>query len=486
LNILYATSEAAPFCRSGGLADVAGSLPPALAKQGDQVAVILPLYQSVADCFSKSAELKMEFVKWTYVRLAWRSVYCGLFRARYRDVDWYFLDNEYYFHRPELYGYYDDAERFGFFSRAVTEMLPDLSVKPDVVHCNEWQTALIPIYIHDEAVRTAFFRDIRTVFTIHNIEYQGRYGRSLLEDLFGLPPGWYDEGTLAYEGDINLLKGAIVNVDAVTTTSRTYAQELKYAYYAHGLERVISACGDKLRGVPNGIDVRSFDPQHDEALARTYGEASLDGKAACKRALQEELGLEQRADAPIVAMISHLVSPKGLDLVCETLEEMLEQDVQFVLLGRGDAQYESFFRDAAQRHPGRMAVRLEHPDHSQPLSRRIYAGADLFLIPSKIEPCGASQMIAMRYGAVPIVRETGGLKDAVCKNGEHEARGVSFANYNAQDMLRGVREAINLYRDDPAAYRTLQKRGMTADDFSWERCAEEYHKIYQQLYAKKS
>jgi len=475
MNILYVTSEAAPFCKTGGLADVAGSLPRALAKEGDKVAVILPLYQGVTERFGG----ELEFVKWTYVRLAWRSVYCGLFHAGHDGVDWYFIDNEYYFRRPELYGYYDDAERFGFFSRAVAELLPDLPDKPDVVHCNDWQTALVPIYIHDEAVRTDFYKSIRTVITIHNIEYQGRYGRSLLEDLFGLPSGWYDGGTLAYEDDINLLKGAIINSDAVTTVSPTYAQELKYAYFAHGLERVISMCEGKLHGVLNGIDAESYDPRSDAAIAQNYSETDLAGKAACKAALQQELGLEQRADVPIVAMVTRMVSHKGMDLVCETLDAMLEQDVQFVLLGKGDAQYEEFFNYAAARYPGRVAVWL---GYSEALSRKVYAGADLFLMPSKSEPCGLSQMIAMRYGAVPIVRETGGLKDTVhaYESWNGAGNGFSFANYNAGDMLYVIREAIDLYHEDSAAFRILQERGMTAD-FGWGRSAQTYHMIYSNL-----
>lgn len=268
MNILYVTSEAYPFCRTGGLADVAGSLPPSLAANGDSVSVILPLYQSVADGFRE----ELAFVKWTYVRLAWRSVYCGLFRCEREGVTWYFVDNEYYFRRPELYGYYDDAERFGFFSRAVTELLRDLPAKPDVVHCNDWQSALVPIYIHDEAVRDDFFKSIRTVITVHNVAYQGRYGRELLEDLFGLDRGWYDGGTLEFEGDINLLKGAIVNADAVTIASPTYAREP----CAHGLGNVVALREGSLYSVLNGAD----DPHTDPAAARC-------GSARAYRAVYE-------------------------------------------------------------------------------------------------------------------------------------------------------------------------------------------------------
>ena len=475
MNILYVTSEAAPFCKTGGLGDVAGSLPQALAKGGDDVSVILPLYQSVADKWQE----QLQFEKWTYVRLSWRSVYCGLFSLKKDGVTWYFVDNEYYFKRPDLYGHFDDGERFAFFSRAVTELLRDLHVRPDVVHCNDWQSALVPIYIHDEAVRDDFYKGFRTVITIHNIEYQGRYGRELLGELFGLAPGWYDGGTMAYDDDINLLKGAIINADAVTTVSPTYAQELKYAYFAHGLENVIAMCDAKLHGVLNGIDVQNYDPRRDSSIAKPYSPARLAGKAENKAQLQQTMNLHVRPDTPIVAMVTRLVSHKGLDLVCETLDSVMEKDVQFVVLGKGDAQYEAFFNYAAERYPGRVAVYLGYSDA---LARQIYAGADLFLMPSKSEPCGLSQMIAMRYGTVPIVRETGGLKDTVqayqAWNGE--GNGFSFANYNAGDMCHVVCEAIDLYHDNPAAFRMLQKRGMS-EDFSWKRSAEAYHNIYQSL-----
>lgn len=473
MNILYVTSEAAPFCKTGGLADVAGSLPQALVRAGDKISVILPLYQSVADRFRE----ELQFVKWTFVRLSWRSVYCGLFQLEQDGVTWYFVDNEYYFRRPELYGYYDDAERFGYFSRAVTELMRDLPDKPDVVHCNDWQSALVPIYIHDEAVRDDFYKSIRTVITIHNIEYQGRYGRELLEDLFGLAPGWYDGGTLAYEDDINLLKGAIVNSDAVTAVSPTYAQELKYAYFAHGLENVISMCENKLYGVLNGIDVKKYDPATDDAIAASYGPENLKGKAKCKEQLQQTMGLFVKPDTPIIAMVTRLVSHKGLDLVCETLDSILEKDVQVVVLGKGEAQYEAFFNYACQRYPGRVAVYLGYSDA---LARQIYAGADMLLMPSKSEPCGLSQMIAMRYGTIPIVRETGGLKDTVrpYQSWNGEGNGFSFANYNAGDMCHVVCEAIDLYHNNPAAFQVLQNRDMK-EDFSWKRSAEEYHAIYE-------
>ena len=475
MNILYVTSEAVPFCKTGGLADVAGSLPPSLAANGDRVSVILPLYETVKDKWGE----KLHFERWTNVRLAWREVYCGLFSFEYEGVTWYFIDNESYFRRSDLYGYYDDGERFAFFSRAVTELLRSLPEKPDVVHCNDWQSALVPVYIRDEAVRDDFYRSIRTVITVHNIEYQGRFGRETVEDLFGLDRGWFDGGTIEFGGDVNLLKGAIVTADAVTAVSPTYARELKCAYFAHGLENVMRMSEGKLHGVLNGIDMKRYDPAHDESLAAPYSADDLTGKRQDKAALQKLLGLKEAPGTPILAMVTRLVSHKGLDLVCETLDTIMEKDVQFVVLGKGDAKYETFFEYAKQRYGGRMAV---HLGYSEQLAMQIYAGADLFLMPSKSEPCGLSQMIAMRYGTVPIVRETGGLKDTVhayeAWNGA--GNGFSFTNYNAGDMCYVIGEAVDLYHQKPEAYKALRKRGM-AEDFSWARSAKKYREIYDSI-----
>ena len=475
MNILYVTSEAVPFCKTGGLADVAGSLPQALAKGGDHVSVILPLYQTVSEKWID----QLHFEKWTYVRLAWRSVYCGLFSLEREGVTWYFVDNEHYFKRPDLYGYYDDGERFAFFSRAVTELLPDLPEKPDVVHCNDWQSALVPIYIRDEAVRQDFYKGIHTVITVHNVEYQGRYGRDTLEDLFGLAHGWYDDGTMEFAGDVNLLKGAIVTADAVTAVSPTYAQELKYAYFAHGLEDIMNSNASKLHGVLNGLDMERYNPRKDANLVQHYSPGRMTGKAKNKEQLQLTMGLQVKADTPIIAMVTRLVSHKGLDLVCDALDYFMEKDVQLVVLGKGDANYETFFNYAAARYPGRIGVYL---GYSESLAMQIYAGADLFLMPSKSEPCGLSQMIAMRYGTVPIVRETGGLKDTVhayeAWNGE--GNGFTFADYNAGDMAYVICEAIDLYHDNRTAFKKLQKRGMN-EDFSWTRSAAEYHNIYESI-----
>lgn len=472
MKILYATSEAVPFCKTGGLADVAGSLPPALAAAGAEVAVILPLYQSVKERFGD----QLTFLCYDYVDLAWRHSYCGLFSMEKDGVTWYFVDNEQYFRRPELYGYMDDGERFGFFSRAVVRMLPHLKFWPEVIHCNDWQTALVPIYLKDDGVREDRFRSIRTVLTIHNIEYQGRYGMDTLGDLFGLDHGWAADGTIVMDGDVNLLKGAILCADAVNAVSPTYANELKMPYFAHRLDGIMRQCSYKLSGVLNGIDVKRYDPAHDPDIAAPYSADDMTGKDVCKAELQKMAGLRQEPYIPVVGIVSRLVSHKGLDLICEVLHDIMELPLQLVVLGRGDKKYEEFFHWAAQQYPGRMAVRL---DYHEQLAMAIYSGADLFLMPSKSEPCGLSQMIAMRYGTVPIVRETGGLKDTVqpYEAWRDGGNGFTFANYASADMLYVIREAVYLYKDYPDAFARLRTRAM-ACDFSWGRSAGEYLRIY--------
>ncbi len=472
MKILYATSEAVPFCKTGGLADVAGSLPGALAAEGAQVAVILPLYRRVREKFG--GELK--FLCYDYVDLAWRHVYCGLFSVERDGVTWYFLDNEQYFDRPDLYGYLDDGERFGFFSRAVVRMLPHLDFWPEVIHCNDWQTALVPIYLKDDGVREDRYRSIRTVLTIHNIEYQGRYDPIILGDLFGLDAGWVQDGTMLMDGDLNLLKGAILCADAVNAVSPSYANELKMPFFAHHMESVMNRCAYKLSGVLNGIDMERYDPASDSQIAKQFSAEDMSGKDEDKADLQKIMGLRSEPHIPIVAIVSRLVTHKGLDLICDVFHDIMKLPLQLVILGKGDQKYEEFFRWAAQQYPGRMAARL---DYNEELSMAIYAGADLFLMPSKSEPCGLSQMIAMRYGAVPIVRETGGLRDSVqpYESWRDAGTGFTFANYSGSDMLHVIREAVYLYKDYPDVFGRLRKRAMECD-FSWKRSADKYLKIY--------
>ncbi len=475
MKILYVTSEAVPFCKTGGLADVAGSLPPSLAKQGAEVAVVLPLYQKVKEKFGD----QLYFECYDYVDLGWRHIYCGLFSLERDGVTWYFLDNEQYFARWELYGHLDDGERFGYFSRAVVKMLDRMKFWPDVVHCNDWQSALVPVYLKDDGVREDRYRSIKTVLTIHNIEYQGRYNPYVLGELFGLDAGWVKDGTLLMDGDLNLLKGAILCADAVNAVSPTYASELKMPYFAHHMESILQRCSDKLSGVLNGIDMKLYDPRTDPRIAANFSVEDMAGKTIDKAALQKLVGLREEPHTPILAMVSRLVSHKGLDLICEVLHDIMDLPVQMVILGKGDQKYEDFFRWASQQYPGRMSVQL---DYNEDLSMAIYGGADLFLMPSKSEPCGLSQMIAMRYGAVPIVRETGGLKDTVQPRDaiSDTGTGFTFAHYSSGDMLYVIREAVYLYKDYPDAFARLRQRAMECD-FSWARSAREYLRIYANI-----
>ena len=472
MKVLYAASEAVPFCKTGGLADVAGSLPPALAAEGVETAVILPLYEGVKQRFG--AEL--QYLCYDYVDLAWRHSYCGLFSLERQGVTWYFLDNEQYFRRPGLYGYPDDGERFGFFSRAVVKMLDHLKFWPDVIHCNDWQTALVPIYLKDDGVRDARYRSIRTVLSIHNIEYQGRYGRETLGDLFGLDKGWAEDGTILMDGDVNLLKGAILCADAVNAVSPTYAEELKNAAFAHGLDSVLRSCDYKLCGILNGIDTARYDPAADKGIAANYDPGHMAGKAEDKRQLRRLFGLPEQENVPVIGMVTRLVSHKGLDLLCEVLGDLMASPVQLAVVGSGDQRYEDFFRWARESFPGRVAAYI---GYSEELAMGIYAGADLFLMPSRSEPCGLSQMIAMRYGAVPIVRETGGLTDTVrpYEAWRDAGTGFTFANYSANDMLYVAREAVMLYRENPEAFRRLQRRAME-QDFGWSGSAQVYLALY--------
>ena len=472
MNILFATSECAPFIKTGGLADVAGALPKALAGNGHDVRVILPLYEGIGEEWRS----QMTYLQCFHITLAWRSPYCGIFELKRDGVTYWFVDNEYYFKRSNIYGHYDDGERFAYFSRAVVESMGWLNWHPDVLHCNDWQTALVPIYLLEERHRIPQLCDTKSVFTIHNIEYQGRYGSQTLKDVFGLNDGYFNEHMLAYHGDVNLMKGAIYAADYVTTVSPTYADELQYSFYAHGLEGVIADNRHKLRGILNGIDTEVYDPWRDKGLTEFFSARQMAGKKNCKAALQQMSGLRENPDAPIIACVSRLVRHKGFDLVTAAIHEIMGMDVQMIVLGTGDWNYEEAFRQAQNQYPGRFAA---HMMYSPNLSTAIYGGADLFLMPSISEPCGLSQMIAMRYGTIPVVRETGGLRDSVVPYNKFtgEGTGFSFANINVQEMTGVLSEAVNLYHSEPKAWKALQKNAMTAD-FSWEKSAKAYEEIY--------
>ena len=478
MNILFATSECAPFIKTGGLADVAGSLPKALAKEGHDVRVILPLYEGIGEDWRS----QMTFLQCFHITLAWRTPYCGVFELKRDGVTYWFVDNEYYFKRSSIYGHYDDGERFAYFSRAVVESVGHLDWHPDVLHCNDWETALVPIYLLEERHRIPQLYDTKSVFTIHNIEYQGRYGSQTLQDLFGLNAGYFNEHMLEYHGVVNLMKGAIYAADYVTTVSPTYAEELQYDFYAHGLAGVLANNRHKLRGILNGIDTEGYDPWRDKGLTKFFSARQMQGKKNCKAALQQMSGLREAPDTPIVACISRLVKHKGFDLVTAAIHDIMAMDVQMIVLGTGDWNYEESFRQAQAQYPGRFAA---HMMYSPNLSTAIYGGADLFLMPSISEPCGLSQMIAMRYGTIPVVRETGGLKDSVVPYNQFtgEGNGFSFANINVQEMTGVLGAAVGLYHTDKKAWKGLMKNAMTTD-FSWGRSAGDYLEIYGWLTGK--
>lgn len=473
MKVLYVASEALPFMASGGLGDVAGSLPQALRRRLIGCRVVMPMY----DTIKQELKDKMTFLTSISVPVAWRRQYCGIFEAKANGVIYYFLDNQYYFKRDTIYGHYDDAERFAFFSRAVLEMLPHIDFKPDIIHCNDWQSALTPVYYTTMYAKDPWYQGIKTVFTIHNIQYQGVYGKELINDVIGLEG---NANILEYDGDVNFMKGAIECADKVTTVSPSYAQEILDPWYSHGLDTILKARQWKLQGILNGIDTVNYDPETDKDIFANFSAADWSNKQLNKAGLQETMGLPVRPDVPIIGIVSRLVDHKGLDLIKAILEELLNTtDVQLVVLGSGDWQYETFFRDMADRHGDKMAIRIGFvPD----LARKIYAGADLFLMPSKSEPCGLSQMVALRYGTVPIVRETGGLRDSITDSGDGQGNGFTFKSYNAHDMLGAIRRGVNAYYDRQY-WPTLVKRALDCD-FSWGRSANEYIKMYNQLLKK--
>lgn len=470
MKVLYVASEALPFMASGGLGDVAGSLPQALRKRLIGCRVVMPMY----DTIKQELKDKMKFVTSISVPVAWRRQYCGIFEAKANGVIYYLIDNQYYFKRDTIYGHYDDAERFAFFSRAVLEMLPHIDFKPDIIHCNDWQSALTPVYYTTMYAKDPWYQGIKTVFTIHNIQYQGVYGRELLGDVVGLEG---NANILEYDGDVNFMKGAIECADKVTTVSPSYANEILDPWYSHGLDTILKERSWKLQGILNGIDVINYDPETDENIFANYNSADFSKKAVNKAGLQENMGLPVREDVPVVGIVSRLVDHKGLDLIKAIFEELLcTTDIQFVILGSGDWQYENFFREMANKYPEKVGVRIGFVPS---LARKIYAGADLFLMPSKSEPCGLSQMVALRYGTLPIVRETGGLRDSIQDSGDGQGNGFTFKSYNAHDMLDAIRRALGAYYDKDY-WQTLVQRALDCD-MSWGKSANEYIKMYNQI-----
>ena len=474
MNILYLASEVTPFAVSGGLADVMGALPKTVKSQlgkDAHVAVMAPLYSTIPDAY----RAKMTMVDEFSFMYGWRHAYCGVHKLEADGVDYYFIDNEQYYMRATLYGQGDDAERFAYFCRAVVEFILRQDINYDILHANDWQTALAVIYAKTRFWPCDKIRRMKTVFTIHNIEYQGKFDKYILGNIFDLDERYMPY--VEYDGCINLLKGAIVCADLITTVSSSYARELTDPFFAFGLADIIRCNAGKLTGIVNGIDTKAFSPESANDLVCAYSDLTVkEGKANNKTALQKELGLEVNADIPLMVMITRLTHAKGVDLVLHIFEEMMEQNLQFVLLGSGDENYERIFADLCARHPGRAKAIIKF-DRS--LSKRMYASADLFLMPSKSEPCGLAQMMACGYGTLPIVRRVGGLADTIIPYPYDGANGFSFKNFNAHELLFTIKDALALYQNREEWDKVVLEAMHT--DFTWDKSASLYIDTYETL-----
>ena len=478
MKILFVTSECAPFSKSGGLADVAFSLPPALQKLGNELVIITPYYKCVKDRFAD----QIEFVRDVKVGLGNASLYCGLLKGELSGVPVWFIDNEDLFNRDKLYGYDDDKFRFAWFSKAVIDVLDYIDFMPDIIHCNDWESALAVIYLKDDQARRSKYGNIRTVFTIHNIAYQGQFGADQLTTTFALDPGWY-HGGLAYEfqgrHDVNLMKGAMLMADAVSTVSPTYARELHTPQFGKGLEGVCDMIESKMYGIINGIDPDHYDPSKDARIPANFTDEDKSGKAVCKEYIQEAFGLRKERSWPLFAVVARLNEQKGIDLIRELLPELMKKGIQLIIFGQGDKRYVDYFNQCLLRYPGQLGF---SDNYSEEMAAKVFAGADFYLMPSAFEPCGLSQMMAMRYGTVPVVHETGGLKDTVRPYSDFDGigDGFSFSAYNAKALMLAIDEAIKVYFAERNVFEKIRHRCMTKD-FSWDKSAQTYLKMYSDI-----
>jgi len=466
-------AEAAPFAKTGGLGDVVGSLPKVLRRFGIDARVMIPKYQSIAAEFQNEMVLKQEFT----VPVGWREQYCGLQKLEYEGVPFYFLDNAYYFQRPYPYGYYDEAERFAFFCRAVLESLPYLSFTPDIIHCHDWHTGMVSVFLATRYRKWPQYQAIRTVFTIHNLKYQGVFPKEIIGDV--LDVGWeeFTADRIEFFDQVNFMKGGLVYSDWISTVSPSYAEEIKQWYLGENLDSLLRRRSDRLQGVINGLDYESYNPATDRHIHYRYDCNNI-RKQENKLGLQEQLGLTVSKDTPLVAIVSRLVDQKGLDLIALLLDEILAKDLELVVLGTGEDKYQHMFWYAAGRYSRKVSTNITFNDS---LARQIYAAADLLLMPSLYEPCGITQLIAMRYGCLPLVRETGGLKDTVVSYNENtgEGNGFSFVNYNAHDMMYTLSRALDFYRQ-PEIWRKIVTNAMNCE-FSWDKSAQQYQILYETL-----
>ena len=475
MKVLYVAAEAVPFAKTGGLADVAGSLPKALKEDGVDVRIIMPKFGKIPEEYRD----KMEHVYDGELNVAWRSKYVGLDKYELDGVTYYFVDNEEYFNREGFYGYDDDAERFSFFCRAVLNLLPAMDFWPDVINTNDWHAGLVNVFLKLEHMGDERYEKIKTVYTIHNLKYQGVFPKNVMADVLGLDWKYFNNGDLEFYDAVNFMKGGIIYADHVTTVSKTYANEIQYPYFGEHLDGLLRARQDDLTGIVNGIDYDAYNPSTDKMIFKNYDDTTLDRKRDNKTELQNKLGLPVDRNVPLVAIVSRLVEPKGMDLVVRMMDEILQHEhIQLVVLGTGEKRYEDWFKGLAWRFPKEVSTNIYF---SNELAHRIYASADIFLMPSKSEPCGLAQMIASRYGTVPIVRETGGLYDTIkpYNTVEQTGNGITFKTYNAHDMLDAIRRSLALYADK-SEWKTLVSNAMN-EDFSWSASAKKYIEMYNRL-----
>lgn len=476
-KILFIASECVPFIKTGGLADVVGSLPKYFDKEHFDVRVILPKYM----CMKEEYKSQLQYVTHFYMDLGWRTQYVGVLEMKYEGIQYYFIDNEFYFAGPKPYGnIYEDIEKFAFFSKAALSILPDVGFRPDVIHCHDWQTGLIPVFLKDRFSDNEFYRGIKSVMTIHNLKFQGIWDVKSVRNITGLPAYYFTPDKLEAYGDANYLKGGLVYADAITTVSDTYAEEIKTPFYGEHLDGLLNARANDLRGIVNGIDYDEYNPETDSFIVHNYSIKDFRReKIKNKQALQAELGLRQDEKKFMIGVVSRLTDQKGFDLIAYMMDELCQLDVQLVVLGTGEERYENMFRHFAWKYPEKVSANIFY---SEALSHKIYASCDSFLMPSLFEPCGLSQLMSLRYGTVPIVRETGGLKDTVIPYNEYEGTGTgfSFANYNAHEMMDSIKYAMSVYYDKKREWNKIIDRAMSAG-FSWKASAKKYEEMYNWL-----
>ena len=472
MKVLFAASEAHPFIKTGGLGDVMGALPKSLINLDIDARVVIPKYKNIKD----ELKQKLQFIKWFTVSVGWRNQYCGVFQYDHDGVIYYFIDNEYYFNRDGLYGYFDDGERFAFFNRAVLELIKEIDWQPDLINCNDWQTGMIPVLLNLEYKKDLFYSKIRTIFSIHNLLFKGSFSPNILPELFGYDYMPLANGSVELDGAVSFLKGGLNYCDQITTVSNTYAEEIKTPQYGEGLDGLLRCRSCYLMGIVNGIDYEEFNPQEDKFIFKNFDVETIEDKVKNKLALQKELGLPQKENTPMIGLISRLTHQKGCDLIVNIIDRLLQRDIQLVILGTGDYWYEETFKNLQYRYPDKVSANIKFDNT---LAHKIYAATDMFLMPSLFEPCGLGQLIALRYASIPIVRETGGLKDTITPYNKYNGKGngFGFKNFNSNELMQIVEYALTIYNDEKA-WNNIIRQAMNSDN-SWGKSAMQYKLLYE-------